>query len=89
MYIEGTECSFFNVSDGGNELVEVKDDNPDVTLACNECKCGGGEGSWKEWFYCIKCIEILYKTNHLREHKNNKHENEWPENKTVQMWGMP
>ena len=32
---------FFNVSDGGDELAEAKDDNPDVTLACNDGKRGG------------------------------------------------
>ena len=30
----------------------------------------------QEWFKCTKCPDILYKTNHLREHENNKHENE-------------
>ena len=33
-----------------------------------------------------KCTYILFKTNHLREHKNNKHECETPENKTIQMF---
>ena len=33
---------FFNVSDGGEELAEVKDDTPDVTLAYSEGKRGGG-----------------------------------------------
>ena len=61
---------------GANKLAEVKDDNSDVTLAWNECKCGGERGGGgKEGFYCTKSIEILYKTNHLSEHKNYKPEN--------------
>ena len=37
-----TKCSFLNVSDGGDEIEEVKDDTPDVTLAYSDCKRGGG-----------------------------------------------